>query len=153
MLQQPQITNTQTQSSLLPTSSPQSESSDSVQGTASQELLRSEGQTITVPSSRGISGQEIKTTLHQGDASADVSFQPAEIAAIFIVVGVLLVATATYVVKKAKPVHMSEVSGENDLNQAPVEQEQATESVVTRPPAKKKRQKKQTRRQRRQSAK
>jgi len=156
MLQQPFTQNNQAQtpSTLSPTTSPQSGSSSDMQGAADQGLLQQEGQSIQVPSSGGATTQQATQLAEESSIiAAQPVFQPLEVIAIFIVVGVLLVATATYVVKKAKPVHLSELSGENDSNQAPVEQEQATESVVTKPPAKKKRQKKQTRRQRRQSAK
>lgn len=148
MLQQPQTPNAQTQSPLSPTSSPQSESSDSVQGTANQELLRSEGQTITVPPPRGITEQGIEATLHQGDVSNDVSFQPIEIAAIFLAVILSLVGVALYAIKKSKkrevePTEsMDSLTEFHEVDQVPLEQTPSTTA--------KNRGKKLTRRQRRQ---
>lgn len=116
MLQQPQTPSTQTQSPLSPTSSPQSESSDSVQGTATQELLRSEGQTITVPSSSGATAAHTsQPTDAQEGVNADASFQPIEILVIFLVVVLLLVGVAFYAIKKSKKREATPTEPTDDL--------------------------------------
>lgn len=157
MLQQSftQDNQTQTPSTLSPTTSPQPGSSSDMQGAADQDLLQQEGQTIQIPSSGGATTQQ--QVAQPAEESSVVAtqpvFQPIEIIVIFVAVGVLLVTTATYVVKKAKTAHLPESSRENGPDQIPLEQEEAVESAVGTSPAKKKRQKKQTRRQRRQLAK
>lgn len=156
MLQQSFTQDNQTQapSTLSPTTSPQPGLSSDMQGAADQDLLQQEGQTIQVPSSGGTTTQQQMAQPAEGSpvVATQPVFQPIEIIVIFVAVGVLLVATATYIVKKAKTAHLPESSRETGPGQTPLEQEESVESAVGESPAKQKRQKKQTRRQRRQFA-
>lgn len=155
MLQQSFTQNNQssTPSSLAPTTSPQPDAAQDMQGAAGQDLLQQEGQTIQVPSSGGTATRQQTTQADTGPSvvGAQPAFQPFEIVAIFVIASVLLVAAAVFAVKKARVPKSS--AEEDEVSNAHPRHQEATDGLNARAISAKKPQKKKSRRQRRQQAK